>query len=74
MYTGVPVSAVIAGLGVDRPVFDKTGLTGRYDFVLKADGASIFTSLREQLGLRLEPARDVLETFIIDRLERPSVN
>ena len=71
-------------LGVDRPVFDKTGLTGRYDFVLNVrtsgsevtgpDGESIFTALREQLGLRLEPGRNVVETLVIDHVERPSSN
>jgi uncharacterized protein (TIGR03435 family) len=37
----------------DRPIFDKTGLKGSYDFrlVFKKDGAQV-----QDLGLRLEPA------------------
>ena len=44
--------------GMDRPVLDKTGLNGDYDFKLEwsvgganSDAPSIFTALQEQLGL-----------------------
>jgi uncharacterized protein (TIGR03435 family) len=33
---------------------------------------SIFTALREQLGLKLEPARDDLSILIVDHIERPA--
>jgi uncharacterized protein (TIGR03435 family) len=71
--------------GVDRPVVDQTGLGGRYDFTLEwsiprlnqpADdsGPSIFTAMREQLGLRLEPKKAPLEFVVIDRASMPDEN
>jgi uncharacterized protein (TIGR03435 family) len=73
-------------LGLGRPVVDKTGLTGTYDFTLKwtpdqmANGAhtvddsepSIFTAIQEQLGLKLEPAKGPVEVLVIDHVEMPS--
>jgi uncharacterized protein (TIGR03435 family) len=72
-----------------RSVVDKTGLTGRYDIELRwtpesaqmqpggvAEGGppSIFTALREQLGLKLESAKGSVKTLVIDHVERPSEN
>ena len=64
-----------------RVVVDKTGLDGHYDFELKfaadspsADGPSIFTAIREQLGLRLEPRKIRLEVLSVERAERPAEN
>lgn len=70
-----------------RPVVDKTGLTGLYDMHLDmgqagppaADGSgepgvSVFSELQEQLGLKLEPAKDQVEYLVIDRIEAPSPN
>jgi uncharacterized protein (TIGR03435 family) len=69
---------------LDRPVIDKTGLTGNYDFTLKftpavgaasdSEAPSIFTALQEQLGLKLEPAKDVLNVLVIDSVEKPAEN
>lgn len=71
----------------ERRVVDRTGITGLYDIELEftppraADdpaasqaGVSIFTALREQLGLRLESARGRGEFLVIDRVERPAEN
>ncbi|HTW63233.1 MAG TPA: TIGR03435 family protein [Bryobacteraceae bacterium] len=72
--------------GAGRPVLDKTGLTGSYDFTLDwspdfggphppdPSGADLFTALQEQLGLKLEPQRVPIEMLIIDHAGRPSEN
>jgi uncharacterized protein (TIGR03435 family) len=39
-----------------------------------ATGTSIYTNLREQLGLKLEPSRIAVERLVIDHIERPSEN
>ena len=70
---------------VDRPVVDRTGLTGTYDFDLRFAAAglgaaspdapnlpSIFTAIQEQLGLKLETSRGPVEMVVIDSVERPT--
>lgn len=73
---------------VGRPVIDRTGLAGDFDIDLEfsppgarlngvvADdvGVSIFTAVREQLGLKLEPTRASVEVLVIDSVERPTPN
>src|SRR5688572_29191560 len=73
---------------VGRPVFERTGLSGRWDFLLTytpdvlinagqlppADSPNLFTALQEQLGLKLEATTGPVEMFVIDRLEPPSEN
>lgn len=64
----------------NRVVVDKTGLDGDYDFELKfatepsTGGPSIFTALREQLGLRLEARRTSVEFVTVENAEQPSEN
>jgi uncharacterized protein (TIGR03435 family) len=69
---------------VDRPVLDRTGLPGIFDFNLKfgdspadlkralveGDGPSIFTIIQEQLGLKLEARKGPIEMLVIDHVER----
>ena len=38
------------------------------------DGASLFTALREQLGLKLEPRKGAIDILVIDSAEAPSEN
>jgi len=75
---------VLLPVVVDRPVIDKTGLAGLFDFRLRytrddtadnPDGSpSIYTAVQEQLGLKLEPAKGPGEFLVIDSVERPSEN
>ena len=71
---------------IDRPVVDKTGVTGRYDFKLKwtvdqPDAGEpdappgLFTAIQEQLGLKLESTHAPVELLVVDSAERmPTAN
>ena len=84
--TSMPLHSLPSMLAreLDRPVVDKTGLTGKYDFKLQftpAMGAapdspdpSIFTAIEEELGLKLVPGKTALDVLVIDSVERPAEN
>jgi uncharacterized protein (TIGR03435 family) len=65
-----------------RPIEDHTGLPGAYDFQIEwapeetaeSTDASLFTVLKEQLGLKLRPTKGTEETLIIDQVTEPSAN
>ena len=71
---------------VGRPVIDKTSLTRRYDFDLEwgIDGAPPpageldtqpdITVAIQKLGLKLESAKGMVDTLVIDRIEKPDAN
>lgn len=69
---------------VDRPVLDRTGLTGQYNFLLQwtpdaggatlPEGPSIFTAIEEQLGLQLKSGKGSVEYLIVDHAEKPTAN
>jgi len=65
---------------VNRPVVDETGLTGMFELRLDwsdapdGDKPVLFTALREQLGLKLEPAERPMEVIVIDSVDRPTPN
>ena len=57
----------------ERRVSDHTGLEGRYDFKISwSEEVSIFTALQEQLGLKLESTRSLVDVLVIDGVERPT--
>ena len=70
---------------VGRPVIDRTGLKGRYDFNLEwtTDEAQltapnappgIFTAIQEQIGLKLRPMKAPADVLVVDKVERPGAN
>ena len=65
-----------------RVVSNDTGFDGEYDFTLEwlqdasanDPGPSLFTALREQLGLRLVSTEKPAPVIVIDAIERPTEN
>jgi uncharacterized protein (TIGR03435 family) len=71
-----------------RPVIDKTGLTAKYDFVLKYKGRwdkdrepddpdptpPMDRALQDDLGLKTVQARGPTKVLVIDHVEKPSEN
>jgi len=77
--------AQILQFRVGRPVIDRTGLKGRYDFNLQwttdesrapaVDAPpGIFTAIQEQIGLKLEPVKAPADVLVVDAVERPGAN
>jgi uncharacterized protein (TIGR03435 family) len=86
-WVNAPVGSMVWFLGREtgRPVIDKTGLTGKYDFTLEFEPAaradkedrgrpSVFTALEEQLGLKLVSAKEPVEVLVIDSIQQPAAN
>lgn len=81
------LAAYLQRFVTDRPVLDRTGITGRYDMTVHfrpddapssadspADLAPLFTAIREQLGLKLTAARAATPVLVIDRVTEPTPN
>jgi uncharacterized protein (TIGR03435 family) len=84
---GVYMSMVTPTLSslLGRYVGNETGLDGPFDFELTwtptegpqnpdVAGATIFTAVTEQLGLRLEGKRGPVPVFVIEKIDKPSAN
>ena len=81
-----PISGLTTMLGnqLNRPVVDKTGLTGMWDFAMEftpegsgdavATAPTFLQALREQLGLKLESEKGPVDSLVVDHVERPSAN
>jgi uncharacterized protein (TIGR03435 family) len=77
---------------LDRPVVDKTGLTGRYDFDLEwapdetqfggdvpaataaTQSPPLFEAVQQELGLKLEATKGLVDALVVDTAERPAAN
>jgi uncharacterized protein (TIGR03435 family) len=76
--------------GVDRPVLDRTGLVGTFDFSLEwlpepdpsqppgsqpdEEGPTLLEALKQQLGSELKSQTGPVEVLVIDHVEQPSPN
>jgi uncharacterized protein (TIGR03435 family) len=84
--TADDIVSAVANSFPDRPVIDRTGLTGRYVLDLtytptirsnsepSPEDITIFTAVREQLGLRLNPTTAPVSVMVVDHIEKPSAN
>jgi len=86
-YTNCSIPNFILGMQffLDRPVVDQTGLTGHYDFTFRytADEVhatdpnappGLFTAVQEQPGLKFQPTKAPVDVFVIDHIEKPTVD
>jgi len=70
-------------------ILDRTGLSGRYDIKLiwdpnqafepsnaqpDSEHSSIYSSIRDQLGLKLQPTKAIVESIVVESVQRPSEN
>jgi uncharacterized protein (TIGR03435 family) len=81
-----PMRAVTGPLSsmLEAPVLDKTGLPGIYSFTLQFgrewsandpdSWPSLFTAVQEQLGLKLEAAREAVPNLVVDHIVKPTEN
>ena len=74
--------------GVDRPIVDRTGLTGAFDMSVEWSlapdpaqsssaqvedvGPTFLEALRQQLGLTLKSSKSLVDVLVIDHVERPT--
>jgi uncharacterized protein (TIGR03435 family) len=87
--TSMDLFATVLARQVERPVVNRTGLDGVFNFKLQwtpehattrpgdaaaAEQPSLFTAIQEQLGLRLRAERAPVEVLVIDHVEKPSEN
>lgn len=84
--TDLAASLNLNTLVTDRPVVDRTGLSGSYKLRIEAtpqprmaanpqDGdLSIFTAVQEQLGLKLEASTAMTDILVVDSFQPPTEN
>jgi uncharacterized protein (TIGR03435 family) len=85
------IAAFLTGFqGLDRPVVNRTGLSGKYDFWMElapqsngslpdgvqtdSTGPTVLEALQEQLGLKLERTSGPVDVLVVDHVEEPSPN
>ena len=86
----LPALTGIGGQSLERSIVDRTGLTGEFDVTVDfwrqtgastagesqppIQGPTILEALKDQLGLKLEPAVGPVDVLVIDHIEEPSPN
>jgi uncharacterized protein (TIGR03435 family) len=82
----IPISTLADFLArvLGRTVLDRTGLTDQYDITMRVPipeqrspddtETGVVRALQEQLGLKLESTREVVDTLVIEHLEEPTAN
>lgn len=89
-FTKQPISrfTFLLSRRMDKPAIDMTGLKGLYDFTIDLSGLgfngnpptdtsapSIFTTVQENLGLRLEAQKAPIQILVVDHAEKtPTAN
>ena len=71
---------------LDRPVLDRTGLAGVFDFNIdlsglgfnggppqNADAPTIFTTVQRDMGLKLESKKEPVDVLIVDHAEKTPI-
>jgi uncharacterized protein (TIGR03435 family) len=79
--TGATISGALGQIQysshADRPVIDETGLKGHYDFSFRMprnDDDDAMAEVEEDLGMKFEPRKVDLTTYVIDSAAKPSEN
>jgi uncharacterized protein (TIGR03435 family) len=85
--TSMPQLAEYLAIPMRRPVLDRTGLTGRYDFAVDLTpyttgnaqpqdmAGMVLTAVQDQLGLKLESQKGPLAFLVVEHAERvPTAN
>ena len=82
--TSVSMADLAAALRrqVGRSVENHTGLPGNFDFQIvwapesatESTDPSLFTVLKDQLGLKLQSAKGMADTIVVDQIAQPSAN
>ncbi len=85
------IATAVGGVGeiVDRPVLDKTEMSGTFDMMLEFAmdnpdparagldmplGPSLAAALKEQLGLKMESGKAAVEVVVFDHIQKPTEN
>ena len=80
-----PIDSFVGALQADRPILDKTGLTGKYDieifatpdFFLRNSTELNDVSLNDavkQLGLRMEAKKEQMDVLVVEKVGKPDGN
>jgi uncharacterized protein (TIGR03435 family) len=69
------------GEQLGRPVIDRTGIAGEFDFKVDyaiddnpESGVPLLTAVQTQLGLKLESTKGMVETLVVEHAAKPSAN